>query len=31
MIVAQFIKAIYVHRDYALEIEFNVSLKNSGA
>ena len=27
MIVAQFIKAIYVHRDYALEIEFNVSFE----
>ena len=27
MIVAQFIKAIYVHRDYRLEVEFNVSFE----
>lgn len=24
MIAAQFIKAVYVHRDYKLEVEFNV-------
>lgn len=27
MIVAQFIKAVYVHRDYKLEVEFNVSFE----
>ena len=27
MIVSQFIKAVYVHKDYALEIEFNVSFE----
>lgn len=25
MIVAQFVKGVYVHKDYEIEIEFNVS------
>ena len=29
MIACQFIKSVYVYRNYALEIEFNVSLKIS--
>lgn len=28
MIVSQFIKAVYVYRDYSLEIEFNVSFED---
>ena len=28
MIISQFIKAIYVYRDYTLEIEFNVSFED---
>ena len=28
MIVSQFIKAVYVYRDYTLEIEFNVSFED---
>ncbi|MEA4993501.1 hypothetical protein SDC9_64448 [bioreactor metagenome] len=28
MIVAQFVKAVYVRRDYELEIEFNVSFED---
>ncbi len=28
MIVSQFIKSVYVHRDYTLEIEFNVSFED---
>jgi len=28
MIISQFIKSVYVYRDYTLEIEFNVSFEN---
>ena len=28
MIACQFIKSVYVYRDYALEIEFNVSFED---
>ena len=27
MIISQFIKSVYVYRDYTLEIEFNVSFE----
>ena len=28
MIVAQFVKGVYVHKDYEMEIEFNVSFED---
>ena len=28
MIISQFIKSVYVYRDYTLEIEFNVSFED---
>ena len=31
MIVSQFVKAVYVYRDYTLEVEFNVSFEDFGA